>query len=47
VLQRNGWSLADHPLLLDQLDKLVAAAEGARQSDLVGWGGTALVENNP
>ena len=44
MLQRNGWRLAGHPLLLDQLDKLVAAAERARQSDPAGWQGNANVK---
>ncbi len=33
--------LAGHPLLLDQLDTLIAAAGRARQSDPVGWHGNA------
>jgi toxin YhaV len=44
VLQRNGWRLVGHPLLLDQLDKLIAAAERARQSDPAGWQGNANVK---
>jgi toxin YhaV len=44
VLQRHGWRLAGHPLLLDQIDKLIAAAERARQSDPAGWQGNANVK---
>jgi toxin YhaV len=44
VLQRHGWRLVGHPLLLDQLDKLIAAAERARQSDPTGWQGNANVK---
>jgi toxin YhaV len=44
VLQRHGWRLAGHPLLLDQLDRLIAAAERARQSDPAGWQGNANVK---
>jgi toxin YhaV len=44
VLQRHGWGLLGHPLLLDQVDKLVVAAERARQSDPAGWQGNANVK---
>jgi toxin YhaV len=44
VLQRHGWGLLGHTLLLDQLDKLIVAAERARQSDPVGWQGNANVK---
>ncbi len=44
MLQRHGWRLAGHPLLLDQLDTLIAAAGRARQSDPVGWHGNANVK---
>jgi len=44
MLQRHGWRLIGHPLLLDQLDKLIAAAERARQSDPAGWQGHANVK---
>lgn len=44
MLQRHGWRLAGHPLLLDQLDRLIAAAERARQSDPAGWQGNANVK---
>jgi toxin YhaV len=44
MLQRHGWRLAGHPLLLDQLDKLIAAAERARQSDPAGWQGNTNVK---
>jgi toxin YhaV len=43
VLQRHGWRLAGHPLLLDQLDKLTAAAARARQSDPAAWQDNANV----
>jgi hypothetical protein len=32
VLQPHGWRLLGHPLLLSQLDKLIAAVERARRS---------------
>jgi len=44
VLQRHGWRLFGHPLLLDQLDRLIAAAERARHSDPDGWQGNANVK---
>jgi len=44
VLQRHGWRLFGHPLLLDQLDKLIVAAERARQSDPERWQGNANVK---
>ena len=44
MLQRHGWRLIGHPLLLDQLDKLIAAAERARQSDPAGSQGNANVK---
>jgi toxin YhaV len=44
VLQRHGWRLFGHPLLLDQLDRLIAAAERARQSDPIGWQRNANVK---
>jgi toxin YhaV len=44
VLQRHGWRLVGHPLLLDQLDRLIAAAEWAQQSDAAGWQGNANVK---
>jgi len=44
VLQRHGWGLLGHKLLLDQLDKLIVAAERARQSDSAGWQGNANVK---
>ena len=44
MLQRHGWRLVGHPLLLDQLDKLIDAAERARQSDPAGWQGNANVK---
>jgi toxin YhaV len=44
VLQRHGWGLLGHTLLLDQIDKLIVAAERARQSDPAGWQGNANVK---
>jgi toxin YhaV len=44
VLQRYGRRLVGHPVLLAQLDKLIAAAERARQSDPAGWQGNANVK---
>jgi toxin YhaV len=44
MLQRHGWRLASHPLLLDQFDKLIAAAERARRSDPARWQGNANVK---
>jgi len=44
VLQRHGWRLFGHPLLLDQLDRLIIAAERARRSDPNGWQGNANVK---
>jgi toxin YhaV len=44
MLQRHGWRLFGHPLLLDQVGKLMVAAERARQSDSVGWQGNANVK---
>lgn len=44
MLQRHGWRLVGHPLVLDQLDKLIAAAERARQSYPTGWQGNANVK---
>jgi toxin YhaV len=43
VLQRHGWGLYGHGLLLGQLDKLTGAAERARRSDPAGWQGNANV----
>jgi len=44
VLQRHGWQLFGHPLLLDQFDKLVTSAERAHQSDPAGWQSNANVK---
>lgn len=44
MLQRHGWRLFGHPLLLDQLDKLTTAAERARHTDPGGWQGNANVK---
>ena len=43
MLERQGWHLFAHPLLLDQLDRLIAAAERARRADPAGWRGNANV----
>lgn len=37
----NGWTIYAHQLLLDQLDKLTAAVEKARDKDPEGYAGTA------
>jgi toxin YhaV len=42
--QHQGWSLFGHPLLLDQLDRLIVASQRARQSDPVGWQSNANVK---
>jgi toxin YhaV len=44
VLQRHGWSLFGHPQFLGQLDRLIAAAERARQADPLGWQGNSNVK---
>ncbi len=44
MLQRHGWRLFGHPLVLDQIDKLIVSAERARQSDPAGWQGNANVK---
>jgi toxin YhaV len=44
VLQRQGWLLFGHPLLLGQIGRLIVAAERARQSDPAGWQGNANVK---
>jgi toxin YhaV len=44
VLQRHGWQLAGHSLLLDQIDRLIAASVRARQNDPAGWRGNANVK---
>ncbi len=44
MLQRHGWRLFGHPLLLDQLDRLIGAAERARRSAPDGWQGNANVK---
>ncbi len=36
-MERHGWSLYAHPLFLDQLERLVASVERAKQSDPQGW----------
>jgi len=37
VLQRHGWTLIAHPLLLDQIDKLATSAERAKKANPAGW----------
>ena len=37
----NGWTIYAHPLLLDQLEKLVTAVEKAKAKDSQGWARTA------
>jgi toxin YhaV len=44
VLDRNGWRLLAHPLLLEQVERLAVAAARARQSDPAGWQGNANVK---
>lgn len=44
MLQCHGWGLLGHPLLLNQIDKLIVAAGRARQADPVGWQGNAHVK---
>jgi len=44
VLHRHGWRLFGHPLLLEQLDKLIVAADRARKADPLGWQGNANVK---
>jgi toxin YhaV len=44
MLHRHGWGLLGHGLLLDQLEKLIVAAERARQSDPAGWQSNANVK---
>lgn len=44
MLERNGWRLLAHPLLLDQVERLAVAAARARQSDPAGWQGNANVK---
>jgi len=41
VLERHGWRLYAHPLFLDQLERLVAGVERAKQSDPQEWQGKA------
>jgi toxin YhaV len=44
VPQRHGWRLFGHKLMLDQLDRLIVAAERARTFDPTGWQGNANVK---
>jgi len=37
----NGWTLYAHPLLLDQLKKLITAVEKAKAKNPQGWAQTA------
>ena len=41
MLQINDWSLFAHPLVLDPLEKLTAAAERTREKDREGYSGTS------
>lgn len=41
MLERNGWRLLAHPLLLEQVERLGIAVARARQSDPGGWQGNA------
>ena len=41
MLEQNGWRLYAHPLFLDQLGRLLASVERAKQSDPAGWQGKA------
>ena len=41
MLVVNGWSIAAHPLFLDQLERLTAAVEGAQAKDPENYQGTA------
>ncbi|MGR3715213.1 MAG: type II toxin-antitoxin system YhaV family toxin [Thermohalobaculum sp.] len=43
-MERHGWRLFGHPLLIAQLERMVAAAERARQADPIGWQGNANVK---
>lgn len=36
-MDRLGWQLHAHPLFLDQLERLTAAVERAKQTDPAGW----------
>lgn len=43
MVERHGWRLFAHPLLQEQLDRLVLAAERARRADPKGWRSNAHV----
>ena len=43
MLQRHGWLLFAHPLLLDKLERLAIASERARLADPAGWQSNANV----
>ena len=36
-MERHGWQLYAHPLLLDQLDRLLGAVERSKRADPKGW----------
>lgn len=44
MLECHGWRLFGHPLLLDQLDRLIAAAERTHRADPAGWQSNANVK---
>lgn len=44
MLERNGWRLLAHPLLLAQVERPAVAAARARQGDPDGWQGNANVK---
>jgi toxin YhaV len=44
VPQRHGWTLFAHPLFLDQLERLTAAAARARRTDPKSWQANANVK---
>ena len=41
MLERHGWTLHAHPLFLDQVERLLAAVERAKQSNPGAWQGKA------
>ena len=41
MLEQHGWRVFAHPLLLDQLERLLASVERARRADPDGWQGKA------
>lgn len=44
ALERHGWRLFGHALFLDQLERLLTAAERARRADPGGWQQNANVK---